>query len=202
MSLQVDSAVGDVEELLDILKGNTVEKAAYLSMLKQRKILLNDEINGSIIESVVVPLMEFEKDASNEPVYFYINSNGGSAFDSFFITNIIESYKKPLVIVNMGYALSAGFLLFIAGKNNPNVKRVCYNRSIGLLHAGSMAVDGNTDKVRDLVNFNDRLDEMTKNFVLNNSNLSAEDYEKHWREDWYFTAEDMEKYGMVDEILA
>lgn len=202
MALEEDQATEVVDDLLDNLKGNNVCKGAYLSMISKRKILLHADIDQDIIETVVVPLLTFEEDDSKEPVYLYINSNGGSSFDSFFITDIINGYKKPLVIVAMGAACSAAFYLLIAGKNNPNVKRICYKKSVGLLHSGSMSIEGDTGKIKDIVYFNNRLDDMSKEFVLANTTLNEEEYEKHERDDWYFTSEDMLKYSMVDEILS
>ena len=51
-----------------------------------------------IIEKVFIPLKDFEKDDSNEPVTIIMNSSGGSVSDGFFLAHYISQYSKPLNI--------------------------------------------------------------------------------------------------------
>lgn len=174
----------------------------YDSLLTERRILLNGgEIDENIVEKVAIPLLEFNRDDSEEPIYFYINSYGGSVMDSTFVSDIIEKYQKPLNIICLGYAMSAAFWLLMSGKNNEKVKRFCYPSSAGLLHVGQLAIEGNTDRVHDRLEFNDKIDQNRKEFVLRNSAISEAEYDSHIRKDWFFTSEDMLKYKIVDYIL-
>ena len=109
-------------------------------MLNKRSIVWNAEINEDIVEKVIIPLLDFEQDNSNDPVTLYLSTIGGSISDALVICNIIDNYKKPLNIIVLGYAASMGTIMLAAGAHNNNVVRKCYPFSYALLHAGFTAV--------------------------------------------------------------
>jgi ATP-dependent protease ClpP protease subunit len=49
--------------------------------------------------------------------------------------------------------------------------------------------------------FNKRIDEKVRNFITTHTNVSDEEYTQHERKQWFLDAEDMLKYGFVDEII-
>jgi ATP-dependent protease ClpP protease subunit len=58
--------------------------------MDKRTILLNSAVDESIVESVYLPLKEFEEDDSMEPVTLILNSIGGSVSDGFFLAHYIS----------------------------------------------------------------------------------------------------------------
>lgn len=173
---------------------------SFLS-IDNRNIVLNGSIDDSIIESVYIPLKVYEADDKDKPVNFYINSCGGDFYTSFFIVDLIEKYKKPLNIIGLGYCYSSAFMLLIAGKNNPNVTRMCYDKTSGLIHAGSYSINRDIPKIFDAIRLEEKMQETTKNFFLSNSNVSPEEYKAHYKDDWYFTADEMLEKELVDKII-
>lgn len=196
-SLKAEELEGEEENNFQI----SLKNETYDSLLKNRQVLLNEEIDEGIVEKVVMPLLELNEDDSMDTVCLYINSIGGSVMDSLFLSDIIEKYKKPLNIICLGYAFSAAFELLMSGKNNDNVTRFCYPNSVGLLHVGHLSVAGNADRVHDQIEFDDRINQKRKISVLHNSKISEEEYDAHIRQDWYFSAEDMLNYQIIDKIL-
>lgn len=112
----------------------------YNHLLNKRSIVWNAEINEDIVEKVIIPLLDFEQDNSNDPVTLYLSTIGGSISDALVICNIIDNYKKPLNIIVLGYAASMGTIMLAAGAHNDNVTRKCYPFSYALLHAGFTAI--------------------------------------------------------------
>ena len=145
--------------------------------------------------------MDFEKDSSQGPVTLIFATVGGSISDGFVLCNIIDQYKKPLNIIVLGYAASMGTIMLAAGAKNPNVTRKCYPFSYALLHAGSTAFSGETLSVEDTMEFNKKIDQKVRKFIISHTNVSEEEYTQHERKQWFFDAEDMLKYGFVDEII-
>jgi len=150
---------------------------------------------------VVIPLLDFEKDNSNDPVTLIFATIGGSVSDGFVLCNIIDQYKKPLNIIVLGYAASMGTIMLAAGAKNPNVTRKCYPFTYALLHAGSTAFSGESLTVQDTLEFNKRVDEKVKKFICSHTNVSEEEYAQHERKQWFLDADDMLKYGFIDEII-
>lgn len=189
-----------LDELIGTLDGSVTE-AIYADQLKNRTIILNGEIDESVIEKVFVPLFNFDRDDSNEPVTLILNSVGGSVYDSFAVTDIIENYHKPLTVIGTGCVLSMALLLLMAGKNNPNVTRCAFPKTVGLLHAGSMNVSGTQGQVRDITNFNRHLEEIVKKFVLQNTTFTEEEYENNYDRELYMSGYQLLEHGIVDKVL-
>ena len=94
----------------------------FKQLLKNRTIVLNSEIDESILETVVLPLKDFEQDEDNTPVKLILNTPGGSIADGLMLCNIIDNYKKSLEIIVPSYACSMGTIILCAGNKNPNIK--------------------------------------------------------------------------------
>ena len=192
----------DIEEIITTtMDDGSVSSYQYFSNLKDRKILFNADCDERITERVAMPLLAFEADSCSDPVHLYINSSGGSVFDSLYLCNIIDNYRKPLYIHVLGYAMSMGFLLAIAGRDNPNVHRDCYPFSVYMLHSGSLSVSSDTAKAKSFLNFNSKLEEKEKNYVLSHTTIDEETYDKFVDVDYWLTAEDALHYSIVDSIV-
>ena len=193
-----------LEDLVALLDTQSIDPATYQyfdKLLNERTIIFNQEIDEKIVERVAIPLLDFEKDNSNDPVTLIFATVGGSVSDGFVLCNIIDQYKKPLNIIVLGYAASMGTIMLAAGSKNPNVTRKCYPFTYALLHAGSTAFSGESLTVQDTLEFNKRVDEKVKKFICSHTNVSEEEYAQHERKQWFLDADDMLKYNFVDEII-
>ena len=117
------------------------------------------------------------------------------------LCDIIDRLHTPTVITALGCAFSMGFLILSAGKDNPYVERRCYPFSVGLLHDGMTAISGNVGDVKDTYEFYDKYDEKLRQYVLAHTDITPKEYDKTRRKQWFMTAEEMLKYGVVDTIL-
>lgn len=169
--------------------------------MNNRTIVYNRAVDESIVEMVILPLMEFEKDKSNEPVKLILSTPGGSVGDSLVLCNIIDNYKKPLEIYVYGYACSMGTIILCAGNKNPNVKKYCYSFSFGLFHSGYSAFEGETLSVEDSIAFSKKTDGMIRDYVCSHTNITEEEYKTNERRQWYLTAQEMKEKGLIDIII-
>ena len=166
-----------------------------------RTIVFNRAVDDSIVEMVILPLLEFEADEDNTPVKLIISTVGGSMSDGLILCNIIDNYKKPLEIYIYGYACSMGTIILCSGNNNPNVTKYCYPFSFGLFHAGYSAVEGEALSVEDQMAFNKQTDTMIRDYVVTNTKITAEEYKANERRQWYLTAKEMQEKGLIDIII-
>lgn len=173
----------------------------FNQLLNKRTIVLNSEIDESILETVVLPLKDFEQDEDNTPIRLILNTPGGSVADGLMLCNIIDNYKKPLEIIVPSYSCSMGTIILCSGNKNPNITKKCYPFSFALFHSGQTYVGGESTSVDDVIDFNRSVDNKIKEYVINNTNISEELYTQHHRKQWYISAEEMLKYGLVDEII-
>jgi len=166
-----------------------------------RTIIFNRAVDDSIVETVILPLLEFENDSNIEPVKLILSTPGGSVSDGLILCNVIDNYKKPLEIYVYGYACSMGTIILCAGNKNPNVKKYCYPFSFGLFHAGYSAVEGESLSVEDQIAFNKKTDNTIRDYVVENTKITAEEYKANERRQWYLSAQEMKEKGLVDIII-
>lgn len=193
-------------DLADLLtsedsRGFDLHNDWYLKMLKDRTIVLNDECTEEILERVVLPLLSFEKDDSDEPITLLVQTGGGATFPSWIVTDIIDNYSKPLIIRGMGYCLSMGFYILAAGKNNPNVIREAYPHTIGMLHNGSVNLSGESGTVKDTQKFLEKLEEIERQWLLEHTDLDEDTLEKWDRKEMYLTSDELLEYNIIDRLV-
>ena len=142
-----------------------------------------------------------DNDGTGEPIEIILSSPGGSLYDGFVLADIIDRLKTPTTIIVMGYAFSMGSIILMSGYSNPNVRKVCYPSSTALIHSGSTYLEGTANTVKDTFQFNQRMEERVKRYILSHSHMTEQEYEKMERYEWYLLSEDMLRLGLVDEVL-
>ena len=193
-----------LEELFNSLQMYGFDPTMYQyfnQLLNHRTIILNSDIQEDIVEKVYIPLRDFELDDSSAPVTIIINSVGGSVSDGFFLAHYISQYSKPLNIIVPGYACSMATVILAAGGKNENVIRSCFPSSYALIHDGYVALPASEAKTaNDIMAFNDHVDEEIKQFFIDNTNITEEEYDSHTRHQWFLTAEEMLEAGLIDRV--
>lgn len=174
----------------------------YNQLLNYRTIVFNKEIMEDIVETVYLPLKEFEEDDSIAPVTLILNCIGGSVSDGFFLGDYITNYKKPLNIIVCGYAASMAAIILAAGGKNHNVTRFCYPNSYGLIHDGQVAIQASEAKTAsDIMIFNESIDQRMRQFFIDNTNITPEEFDSHSRRQWFMTSSEMKSLGLIDKII-
>ncbi len=173
----------------------------YYKQLGKRRIILDDEIDKDVLEKVILPYMDMCEENPNAPIEIIVNTIGGELYSGMSIVDVLDATNTPTTIVIMNMAASMGLYISMAGKNNPKVKTICRKHSVGLLHSGFMFMEGSAHSVRDTFNFNQRYEEKIKDYILSHSKITDEIYQKYERTECWMDAEDMLRFGIVDEII-
>ena len=173
----------------------------FNNLWNHRTIIINSVIDATIVESVIIPLKQFEQDDSDEPITLILNTDGGSVIDGLVLCNIIDNYKKKLNIYVYSYAYSMGSIILCSGNKNPNVTKYCYKFSTGLIHGGSKGLWGSSAIVKDTYLFQSKIDDMVRDYIISNTNITPEEYDESERHEWYLTSDEMKEKGLVDIIL-
>lgn len=173
----------------------------YYKQLRNRIIIINEEIGDTLLETAVIPFMEMDNDGTGQPIEIIISTVGGEIYNGFNFIDMIEKAKTPTTIHIMSMAASMGLLISMAGKNNPNVKTLCHPFSVGLLHSGSQYMEGSAHAVKDTFDFSQQYEQKIKNYILTHTNIDEELYNKIERKEFWMDADEMKKMGIVDEII-
>ncbi len=187
-----------------LIEGGLVDDVFYIRDLQQRKLFINSDIDEISVSEAVKHIMRFNREDNlnsvspmkRTPILLYITSNGGDVGAGFELIDTIQNSKTPVYTVNLGYQYSMAFLIGLAGH-----KRFSMPNAKFLMHDGSSFVYGTGTKVQDQMEFQKRVEERIKDYVLENSNLNSELYDEKLRVEWYMFADEAKKRGFVDYII-
>lgn len=180
------------------IASNTEKRMFYISSE------VDNESMGAICFNLLFLLKEDDnnekekRDFTREPIHIYINSFGGSIYDMWGLIDIITNSKTPIYTYCTGYAMSAAFIIFLAGH-----KRFCYRHSTFMYHQSYFCIQG---KYKDLVETREEQDHLQKTieeYVVERTKLSKEkiDEIRDKKVDMYIHCDKAVEYGIVDEII-
>lgn len=190
----------DVEKIL--MEGGMIEDVFYLQDLKQRKLFLNSDIDQLTVADTAKHILQFNKEDSGlppeerAPILLYVVSNGGEVDSGFELIDIIQNSKTPVYTINLGYQYSMGFLIGLAGH-----KRFATRNAKYLMHDGSNFIYNSGAKAQDQMEFNRKVEERVKLYIMSRSNLTSEEYDSKLRVEWYLFADEAKEKGFVDYII-
>lgn len=186
-----------------LMEGSTtVEEIFYLKDLAQRKIYLNSDIDQYSVADSVKHILQFNKEDKDipveerQPILIYVVSNGGEVDSGFELIDVIRASKTPVYTINLGFQYSMGFLIGLAGH-----KRYAMPNAKFLMHDGSDYIYNSGAKAQDQMEFNKRISERIKQYILSSSKITAKEYDKKLRVEWYMFADEAKEKGFTDYII-
>lgn len=190
----------DIEKSL--LEGGIVSELFYLKDLKQRKLFLTDDVEQATIGEIVKNILQYNREdygmaiEDRKPILLYVASNGGEVDSGFELIDVILSSKTPVYTINLGYQYSMGFLIGLAGS-----RRYAMIHSKFLLHDGSNFIYNSGAKAQDQMEFNRRVEDRVKKYIISRSKLTSEEYDSKLRVEWYMFSDEAKEKGFVDYII-
>lgn len=170
----------------------------YSRLLKERIIFVGDEINQHTANVIVAQLLHLAYEDSKKDIMLYINSPGGSVYDGLAIYDTIQYIKPDVQTIGIGLQASMGAFLLSSGKKG---KRFVLPNSRIMIHQPSSGTQGKiTDQeisLREGIFLKQRLNEI----LAKNTGQKLSKIEKDAERDFWMSAEEAVKYGLVDEVI-
>lgn len=130
------------------------------------------------------------------PIKIFIDTPGGHTQVMRSLIGAIKISKTPVYTIVYCSAMSAGSYILAAGH-----KRFAFPNSVILVHSGNLGYQGTVEQVESAKKFYDKLDKNDNDAFLAYTNVVAKDLKKKGAVDWYMTAEEALKYGIIDRII-
>lgn len=190
----------DIEKIL--LEGGMLDDLFYLKDLERRKLFFSSNVCQVTVEEIIKHILQFNAEdkgidpRERKPILLYISSYGGEIDAGFQLIDVIMTSKTPVYTINLGVQYSMGFLIGLAGHMRyalPTAKYLC--------HDGSSFVYTSGTKAQDEMEFQRRVDERIKDFIVTRTNITAEEYDSKLRVEWYLFAEEAKEKGVTDMIV-
>ena len=193
----------DIEiDIEKVIGSGMLEDIFYFKDLKQRKLFLKCDIDQCSVSDIVKHIMQYNKEdqgipvEERKPILLYVVSNGGVVDAGFELIDVIECSKTPVYTINTGYQYSMGLLIGLAGHKRFATKNAKY-----LMHDGSNFIFNSGAKAQDQMEFNRKVEERIKQYILDHTKLTSEEYDSKLRVEWYFFADMAKEKGFTDYII-
>lgn len=189
------------EELTDI-KLPSPELVHYYKDYDKRRIYINYDIDDSLFE-ITKQIMEYNRQDKEKPIeeiapiIIYIQSYGGDLYQAYTLISTILASRVPVYTVNMGVAMSAGFLILLAGH-----KRYAMKYSTAMLHTGSGGASGTFEQMEEQQKNYKKLIDTMRDYILERTKIDVKLFNRNKSKDWYLTDKEQVELGVVNEIVA
>ena len=170
----------------------------YSRLLEDRVVFLTGEINDQIADLIVAQLLFLEGRDSAKDISLYINSPGGSVSAGFAIYDTMNYIRCDVSTICVGMAASMGAFLLSSGAKG---KRFALPNSKIMIHQPLGGAQGQASDIA-IQAEEILLTKKRRNEILAaNTGQELAKIEFDTDRDFYMTAEEAEKYGLVDKIF-
>jgi ATP-dependent Clp protease protease subunit len=170
----------------------------YSRLLKDRIIFLGDGVEAHTANLIVAQLLFLDNEDSKKDIYLYINSPGGSVYDAMAIYDTMQFVKADVQTIGVGLAASAAAFLLSSGAKG---KRLALPHSRIMIHQPSSGTRGKvTDQEIDLKE-SLYVKHMLEEIMAKNTGQKKEKIHTDMERDFYMSAADAKKYGIVDHVI-
>ena len=170
----------------------------YSRLLKERVIFQVGEVNDATANLIVAQLLFLESENPDKDISFYINSPGGSVTAGLAVYDTMQFIRPDVSTLCTGFAASMGAFLLAAGTKG---KRFCLPNSRVMIHQVSGGFRGQASDIeihaKETLFLKRRLNEI----MAKHTGQPIETVERDTDRDNFLSAEDAQKYGIIDRIL-
>jgi len=170
----------------------------YSRMLKERIVFITGHIEDAMANTVIAQLLFLQAEDPKADIHLYINSPGGSVTAGLAILDTMAHIKPDVSTICVGLAASMASILLSAGAKN---KRYALPNSEVMIHQPWGGVQGQAADIeitaKHILQTRDRLNKI----LAKNTNKKLAQVEKDVDRDFFMTAQEAQKYGIVDKVL-
>lgn len=170
----------------------------YSRLLKENIIFLGGPIDDHVANLVIAQLLFLQSEDPKKDVYLYINSPGGSVTDAMAIMDTMNHIKNSVATVCVGMAASAGAWILSSGEKG---KRFALPNSEVMIHQPLGGAQGQASDIEISAKRILKIKEDLIKMMAKNTGQSVEKVANDVDRDFFMTAEEAKKYGIVDKVL-
>jgi len=169
----------------------------YSRLLKERIIFLGGPIDDYMANLVIAQLLFLESEDANKDVSIYINSPGGSVTATLAMLDTMNHIKPDVATVCIGIAASGAAILLAAGAKG---KRFSLPNSEIMIHQPWGGAQGQATDIeitaKQILKTRDKLNQI----LSDQTGQPLEKIKKDVDRDYFMSADEAKKYGIIDKI--
>jgi len=169
----------------------------YSRLLKERIIFLGGPIDDHVANNVIAQMLFLESEDPKKDIQLYINSPGGSVTSAMAMYDTMNHIKPDVSTICIGLAASAGAVLLSSGAKG---KRFALPNAEVMIHQVMGGAEGQASDIAITAQHILKVKENLNKILAKNTGKPIAQVEKDSDRDYYMSADEARKYGLVDEI--
>lgn len=170
----------------------------YSRLLKERIVFLCGPIEDHMANLIIAQLLFLENEDTKKDIDLYINSPGGSITAGLAIYDTMQYIKPELKTICVGMAASMGSVILAGGTKG---KRFALPNADVMIHQVSAGFQGQASDIERNANYILRLKKRLNEILAKHTGNTVSKVEQDSDRDYFMTADEAKKYGIIDEIV-
>ena len=170
----------------------------YSRLLKDRVIFLGEPIDDAVANTLIAQLLFLDAENSKEDIKIYINSPGGSVTSAMALYDTMQHVKADVATICIGQAASAAAVLLASGAKG---KRFSLPNARVLIHQVMGGVEGQQKDVEIQAREMFRIKNVINQILSKHTGQPVKKIETDSDRDYFMTADEAKKYGIIDKII-
>jgi ATP-dependent Clp protease protease subunit len=171
----------------------------YSRLLKDRIVFLGEAIDDHTANIIIAQLLFLEAEDKNKDIKFYINSPGGSVVSGLAIYDTMQYISCDVSTICVGMAASMASVLLASGAPG---KRLSLPNSEVMIHQVMGGFEGQASDIKIHAEHILKIKDKMNKILAKHSGQKLSDIEKDSDRDYFMSAEEAKKYGLIDKIIS
>ena len=177
---------------------NVAQMDVFSRLMMDRIIFLGVPINDDVANIIQAQLLFLESSDPAKDIQMYLNSPGGAVHSGLGIYDTMQYVNPDVSTICTGMAASMGAVILAAGTTG---KRSALPHSRIMIHQPMGGAEGAAADIEITAREILKLRKELYNLLAKHTGQTYKKIEKDSDRDYWMTAEEAQKYGMVDEVL-
>ena len=170
----------------------------YSHLLAKRIIFLRGELTEETANEIIAQLLFLDTEGSEQDIFLYINSVGGSVTAALAIYDTIQQINSDVCTVCVGTAASMGAILLSSGTKG---KRSALPNARIRIQLPSGNIKGKATDIETAAQEILYQKETINRILAINTGRSQELIEHDTQRDFFLSAKEAKAYNLIDEIV-
>ncbi len=170
----------------------------FSRLLEERIIFLAGPINAARANIVIAQMLFLASQDKDKDIKLYINSPGGEVTAGMAIYDTMQYVQPDISTICIGLAASMGATLLAAGASG---KRIALPNSEMMLHQVAGGAKGTAADVEIAANQIIKIKKRINKILANHTGQDLEKIAQDTDRDFYLSADEAKKYGLIDKVI-
>ncbi len=170
----------------------------YSRLLRERIIFIGRPIDDDVANLIIAQLLFLEAEDAEKEISMYINSPGGIVTSGLAIYDTMQYIAPDIRTICIGQASSMGAVLLAAGAKG---KRCALPNSRIMIHQPMGGAEGQASDIQIQASEIQKIKTRLNKILVSLTGNQLKKIEKDTDRNYYMSANESKKYGLIDIIL-